>query len=715
MLTCSFAYSQNTFKAIIKDGKTNELLVGATAQLINTQKEAIANEKGYLEIQNIPNGMQQIQFSHLNYEIKIDSFTFPISDTLQISLEEKQTTNLDEVVIQTTRTSRTIKNTPTRIETIATEELDEKSNMKSANISMVLQESTGIQVQQTSATSGNASIRVQGLDGRYTQLLKDGYPNFGNFASGLSILEIPPLDLKQVEVIKGSASTLYGGGAIAGVINFVSKTPKEKAENNIILSQSHIGQSSIGAFSSQRKGKLGYTVLGLVSHQLAYDVDKDGFSELPKAVNFTINPRLFYYLNPSTTFMLGNSFSNGNMKGGDMKVIKNNTDVNHTYFEENKTLRNTTTFEFDKKFENKNSLKLKQSLSFFDRTISIPNYTFSGLNTNAFTDASYLWNKEKNTIIGGLNLIYDNFNQKNVSTLDAKSFTAGVYIQHTWDISDKVKLENGLRIDNVNYSNINFFKNQTFFLPKISALFKIDNNWSSRISCGLGYKIPTIFTEKTETFQYQNLSALNNVEAEKSIGGTADVNYRGGFTDDLSFSINQMFFITQLNKPLVLEKIETNYSFLNANKPILSNGFETNIKFVYKENLKLFIGYTFTNANAKYLTDNQFLPLVPKNKLNLILVYEKEDNFKIGLEGYFTDKQYLYNGTPTPTFWKFGLMGQKTMWERYNFFMNFENLTDTRQSRYKPVVNLPYNNPTFNDIWTYTDGFVFNFGVKIKL
>jgi iron complex outermembrane receptor protein/outer membrane receptor for ferrienterochelin and colicins len=62
---------------------------------------------------------------------------------------------------------------------------------------MLLHESTGLQVQQTSATSSTASIRVQGLDGRYTQLLKDGYPNFGNFASGLSILEIPPLDLNK--------------------------------------------------------------------------------------------------------------------------------------------------------------------------------------------------------------------------------------------------------------------------------------------------------------------------------------------------------------------------------------------------------------------------------------------------------------------------------------------------------------------------------------
>ena len=100
---------------------------------------------------------------------------------------EVEKEELNEVIVQSTRTSRTIKNTPTRVETIDGEELDEKNNMRPANVSMLLHESTGLQVQQTSATSGNASIRVQGLDGRYTQLLKDGYSNFGNFASGLSI------------------------------------------------------------------------------------------------------------------------------------------------------------------------------------------------------------------------------------------------------------------------------------------------------------------------------------------------------------------------------------------------------------------------------------------------------------------------------------------------------------------------------------------------
>ncbi len=633
------------------------------------------------------------------------------NDTIK---KEKEVEELEEVRVQSTRTSRTIRNTPTRIETIDAEELEEKSNMKPANVSMVLHESTGLQVQQTSATSGNASIRVQGLDGRYTQLLKDGYPNFGNFASGLSILEIPPLDLKQVEVIKGPASTLFGGGAIAGVVNFVSKTPKEKGEFNFIINQSNIGQSNFGGYASHRKGKFGYAVLGLLNLQKSYDVDNDDFSEIPKSNNFTINPRIFYYPNETTTIMLGNSFTKGTMKGGDMNVITGNADNFHTYFEQNETIRNTTIFEFDKKFTETNSFKLKQSLSFFDRKINIPNYEFAGFNTNVFSDASYLWTAKKQTIITGLNFQYDDFKQSNVSILNAKSNTLGAYIQQTWDISDDIKLENGLRIDNVNYSNTNFSKNQTFVLPKISALFKFNNKWSSRIGGGLGYKIPTIFTEQTETNQYQNVLALNNVQAEKSIGATTDVNFKTNLSENFVFSINQMFFATQINKPLIIQNSGLNTFFVNAQKPVISKGFETNIKFIFKEDLKFFVGYTFTDAKAKYLSTNQFLPLLPKNKLNMALIFEKENNFKLGLEGFFTDKQFLNNGTQSPTFWEFGFMAEKTLWKNYSFFINFENFTDTRQSNYKPVVNGSHNNPTFDDIWTHTEGATINGGIKLK-
>ena len=82
--------------------------------------------------------------------------------------------------------------------------------MRPANVSMVLNESTGIKVQQTLATSNTQSVRIQGLDGRYTQILKDGFSAFVGFSGSISLLDILPLDLKQVEIIKGPSPTFYG-------------------------------------------------------------------------------------------------------------------------------------------------------------------------------------------------------------------------------------------------------------------------------------------------------------------------------------------------------------------------------------------------------------------------------------------------------------------------------------------------------------------------
>ncbi|MGC4101024.1 hypothetical protein [Ferruginibacter sp.] len=215
--------------------------------------------------------------------------------------------------------------------------------------------------------------------------------------------------------------------------------------------------------------------------------------------------------------------------------------------------------------------------------------------------------------------------------------------------------------------------------------------------------------------QYQNVLALNNVKAEQSVGGTADVNYKTNIGSDLVFSINQMFFYTSISKPLILQTDNLgNRFFSNAGKAVISKGFETNVKLIFKKDLKLFAGYTYTDARATYLSSNSFLPLLPKGKLNLTLMYEKEDNFKLGLESYFTGAQYLYNGSRTPSYIEMGFMAQKTF-GKVSLFVNFENFTDQRQSKYKTVVNPPHTNPTFDDIWNHMEGFVVNGGIKLKL
>lgn len=394
-ININLAFAQNNVKFIIKDAENKESLIGATALIVGTRNGTTTNEEGSAEMKNVPNGKLTFEFSYVGYEKQTKILDFPSENgkIIEILLGESEE-GLDEVVVTTSRSSRTIANTPTRIEAISLEEIDEKSNMRPSNVSMLLHESTGIQVQQTSATSANSSIRIQGLDGRYTQLLKDGFANFGGFASGLSILDLPPLDLRQVEIIKGPASTLYGGGAIAGVVNFITKEPTDKREINLLLNQSNLGASDFGTFISGKSGKIGYTFLGTANYHKAFDVDKDDFTEIPNTLAFTFAPKIWFYLNDKNTLSISNQTITQNRQGGDVNVIKSGVSTGHTFFETNKSIRNFTSIEFQSQFSETKRLVAKQSFSIFDRTIDIPNYRFGGIQYIAYTDVSVIQNTQ---------------------------------------------------------------------------------------------------------------------------------------------------------------------------------------------------------------------------------------------------------------------------------------------------------------------------------
>ncbi len=198
----------------ILDEETEEPLGGATAYILELDRGITADEDGIAAFEELPAGSYTFSFRFVGYEEITQTVEIPFTgdQPFQILMEHEHE-HLDEVTVSTTRTTRSIEDAPTRVEAITLEEIEEKGNMRPGDIRMLLAESTGIQVQQTSAISGSSNFRIQGLDGRYTQLLKDGFPLYSGFSGGLSIMQIPPLDLYQVEVVKGANSTLYGGGA----------------------------------------------------------------------------------------------------------------------------------------------------------------------------------------------------------------------------------------------------------------------------------------------------------------------------------------------------------------------------------------------------------------------------------------------------------------------------------------------------------------------
>ena len=703
----TMAHGQNTFTAKIIDQETGEPLIGATAQ-ISPELGAVANTNGILIIKNIPNGTFKITFSFVGYEEFRRAFTFPDNSNNTVIIELKPGEELEEVIITATRSGRTIDEIPTRVEAIGAEELEEKAVMRSANIAMLLRESTGIQMQQTSASSANQSIRIQGLDGRYTQMLKDGFPLYSGFSGGLSIMQIPPLDLRQVEVIKGSNSTLYGGGAIAGLVNLVTFVPEQTRRLRLMLDQTGAGGTTFNGFYAKRKNKTGLTFYTSANRQEAYDANEDHFSDIPRIRSLTLNPSLFYYFNPKSQLRLTLNTTLEDRLGGDMQVIKEETQNGiHQFTQENETKRLSYQLSYKNEWDNHRILNIKNSLTYFQREIREPEYVFDGKQWSSFSEISYSFGHEASHWIGGGNLYSDKFDESPFDSLsrDYEHFTMGAFLQNTFSISEKLTLESGFRIDhNTDYG---FFP-----LPKVSLLAKINDSWSSRIGGGLGYKIPTIFTGDAENLTFQGILPINTgtMEAERSVGGNFDVNYKGLLSKEWTLSINQLFFYTRLNDALVLRENNTGQFFYeNANGQVESKGIETNIQLGYKD-FKLFTNYALIDTRLKYDNLNKQKPLTPKHNIGAVLMYEEEGKWRIGYEAYYTGRQYRNNDSPTKSYWIMGLMAMRKF-DKLSLYLNFENFTDTRQHRMENFAVSEHFKPEFPELWGPTDGRIINAGL----
>ncbi len=720
LIVSNYLHAQNQLEIIIKDSLTQEPLVGATVLIKGTSFGQSANLDGKIFLTNLPDSIQNYIVRMVGYKEKVYRFSAKGIESVKFLLIP-DIEELNEIIIEGTRSNRSIDDIPTRVE-VLTEEIDEASTMDPSKVAHLLTHSTGIQVQQTSATSNSANVRIQGLDGRYTQILKDGFPIYGGFSGSLSIMQIPPLDLRQIEYVKGSTSTLYGAGAISGLINLLSKEPVlGKDENLIHLNASQVGAVDVNVFTSSRDKKFGYTLLAQRNSHQFFDADKDGFSDLPNLLKYNLNPRFFIYFNDKTKMYIGGTFTNEIRKGGDITSFKRVTpDSLHFYQEKNDVNRITTQVRFDRRIGNSSMFTIKNSFNYFDREVTIypdfnsGNYRFAGQQLSSFSEISFTNQKGKNSFITGINLYSDDFKETPLmsSTLrNEQLMTAGAFVNYTFDIGKKISFESGLRGD---YTIDNDFH----LLPRLSILFKWTEKLTTRIGGGAGYRNASIFNQEAEILGYRNVSAINYniVKAEKSQGGNIDIGYKTTMGKHFFINFNQMFFATRIDNTIKLvsfSQVTTSYHFENMEGYTHTYGAETFFKFGFYD-FVLFVGYTYTNA-AHYANDSIYtMVLTPKHSLKGDLLYALPGKWRIGADYEFKSAQTLSSGRITPAFWTYGLVIEYTN-KQFTLFSNFENFTNYRQTKIESLNSLPYSTPQFTEVWAPLDGFVFNAGIKIRL
>ena len=639
-------------------------------------------------------------------------YNFPLKTmrTDTILLEGGET--LKGITVRSFRTNNHIEDIPTHVEVLGNEEVLEETHINPGNISKLLGETSGIRVQQTSAVSGNVSFRIQGLPGKYTQLLQDGFPLYGGYSSGLSLLQIPPLDLQQVEVIRGSASTLYGGSAIAGIVNLITKRPVDHPEFRILLNQTHKGGSDISTWYSGKKGKFGITLLAAHNSQNPEDVSGNGFTDIPQYHRSVLSPRLFYDPNENNHLMVGISSVFEDRNGGDIYAIKHQPDSLHSFFENNKTRRINGIFRYEGRLKNGDVLTVKGNISSYIRGLYTNVKSFKGRQIVSFAEASWLRELKHHSWVTGINLVTDHFSQDkevNPLLLNYHYITSGVFSQDDWVIGKKLTLEPGIRFD---YNN----KYGTFFLPRMALLYTISQHLSGRLSGGLGYELPTPFTDEADRTRFQHVLPMQDLQAEKSAGLNMDIQFKTKLANELFLSINQGFFATRIYHPVIADQdslLRQTVFYKNAGGDIISKGLSTNMRIKYDE-AELYIDYTWLHARKQY-DHNLPLELSPENRLTTTLAWENDESgIRLALEAFYFGRQYLENGDITPHYWLLGASAQKNF-RHFAFVANVENILNIRQTRYEDIVHPPLSNPVFNEIYAPLEGIVANFVLLFNL
>lgn len=617
---------------------------------------------------------------------------------------------MEEVVVISARNHRTLDDTPLRVQILGAEELREKANMKPGDIRMMLNESTGIQVQQTSATSFNSSVRIQGLDGRYTQLLRDGLPVYAGFSGSLSLLQIAPLDLKQVEVVKGASSTLYGGGAIAGLINLVSKTPEESPETALMLNATSAHGVDVSAFHSSNHDTQGVTLFASYNQGSAYEPSDNGISAIPEFERFTFTPRWFYSISDKTKLDLGLGFITEDRLGGSIDYI--NGASSDDYFEANDSERVYARVGFSHVFDNNIDLDFKSASSWFDRQLATQGYLFSGEQRSSFNELALAGKSHQVSWVVGANVITEAFNHaQQIPSYDHtySERTQGVFAQYTRDLSSLFVVETGLRVDrHSEYGN--------FWLPRVSLLFLPAPDITLRIGGGYGYKTPNLFVPEADERQYQDIIPIDpdRYIAEESQGLNFDINYRVEFAESWSLTSNLLLFFTEIDNALsVTEQDSGQFLFTQQSGATKASGAEVNLIFAFGE-IRYFLGYTFVDASEETNTGDQDLALVSQHRVNNVLVWEQEDNFRVGLEAYYFSSQRRTGDADGESYWIYGVMTEKKIGQNVTAFLNFENFTDTRQTKFEDINSGTLKNPQFRDVYAPLDGFVINGGFRIK-
>jgi iron complex outermembrane receptor protein len=589
-------------------------------------------------------------------------------------------------VVMSTRLSGAIEDQALPVAVLGRDRIDARMPRAAGDSLALFHEMAGLRVQTTSPVLGTASVRIRGLPERYTRLLSDGVPLYGDRPGGHALLRIPAMDLERVEVVKGVAGALFGADALAGVVNLVSRKPAS-ASSEILLSQSARGATDgLLWISSPGTGSWSRTFLASGHRQDETDVNDDGWSDLPGYARGVVRPRVFW------------NNGQGRSASGVATVTFETREGGSTMARESLETRTADGALFGEMPLGEDYVLAGAGVLFIQsRTHDFSDRRERERFQTATIEITIRRATSRHTWLAGLAADWYALRSADALPSGYVSTRPGIFVHDDWRVAPWLQLSGSARLDHHNLYGV-------LLSPRGSALVR-GGPWAARLSAGRGYFTPRPITGETEAAGLAHLTIDGPLEVETARSLSADVTHETRAT-----AVTLAVFHSRIDDPAQIDR--ATYTLRNEAEPIVARGVEI-LGTVRRAPFSLIGTYTHVRTRERGSRD---LALTPRHSAGLIAA-AAADRGRMGVEVVFTGAQRLdanpYRSTSEP-YIVVGLLGEHRV-GRWRVFVNADNLTDVRQTRWDPIARpaRDVDGRRTVDAWAPLHGRVINAGIRV--
>lgn len=580
------AIAQDTLVAVpvstgILKGKVTDVgepVPYASLWIANLEKSGATDEEGNYTI-TLPPGQYSLTVSAVGLKTAEQTVTIAAGEeTIADFKLEQSVLQLDQVVVTASRRKQNRKEAPV-IVTVTNSAVLQKT--QSISLSEGLNFQPGLRMETNCQNCGFSQVRMNGLDGAYSQILLDSRPVFSALNGIYGLDQIPANMIERIEVVRGGGSALYGSNAIAGTINVITKDP---VDNNFEVN-SHLGlidgttpdkALTLNGTVLNEDLSLGIQVFGMLRDRKPFDANLDGFTEITQMENRTFGFKAFYrhYNRSKLTFDFHtiNEFRRGGdqlylqpfqsliteqirskMTGGGLTYEFSNQSMNDKFSVYINSQQSSNQNFYGGRADDENgTIDYEQSIRGFGHTEVI---TYIGGGQWGHTQEKF--------ILGGHGTFTAGAEFKHEEMADAKpGYNAfvnqnlnilGLYAQEEWQVTQRLKLLGGLRADFHNAAEEDVVIN-----PRVNILYNIQKNLQWRTSYAKGFRAPQVFSEdihaRIAAGEVSLVTLAKNLKSETSHSYLTSLDWSHADEHGEAGATFELFY-TRLKDPFILEQI----------------------------------------------------------------------------------------------------------------------------------------------------------------